>query len=127
MNVMKGSVDSILETGAIAVFYPHGVGHLVGLRVRDTGHEENVNPKTYSGARIRVDLTLQENILITVEPGCYFIKTLINDKTNREKHKDFINWAETEKWLNIGGVRLEDDILITASGNSNLTAVVAKN
>lgn len=126
MNIMKGSVDAILETGAISVFYPHGVGHLVGLRVRDTGQEENVNPKSYCGVRIRVDLMLQENLLLTVEPGCYFIKTLINDATNREKYKDFINWTEAEKWLTVGGVRIEDDILITQNGPLNLTEIVSK-
>lgn len=126
MNIMKGSVDSILETGAISMFYPHGVGHLVGLRVRDTGHEENRNPRVYNGARIRVDLKLQENILITVEPGCYFIKTLLNDSANREKYKDYINFSEVDKWMNVGGVRIEDDILITKGSPENLTAVVAK-
>ena len=69
---------------------------------------------------------LQENILITVEPGCYFIKTLINDGGNRQKYKDFINWTEAEKWLNVGGVRIEDDILITQGPAENLTAVVNK-
>lgn len=126
MGIMKGNIDTLLDTGAIAVFYPHGVGHLVGLRVRDTGHEENVNPKFYCGARIRVDFPLKENMLITVEPGCYFIKTLINDATNREKYKDLINFSEAEKWLNVGGVRIEDDILITQGAAANLTAVVRK-
>lgn len=126
MNIMKGPVDSILETGAISIFYPHGVGHLVGLRVRDTGHEENLSPKTYGGVRIRVDLELKENMLITVEPGCYFISALINDPVHREKYKNFINWSEAEKWLPVGGVRIEDDILITKSGPSNLTDKVRK-
>ncbi|MBL7545042.1 MAG: aminopeptidase P family protein [Bdellovibrionaceae bacterium] len=126
LGIMKGSVDGLLETAAISVFYPHGVGHLVGLRVRDTGQEENISPRSYAGTRIRVDLPLKENMLITVEPGCYFIPTLINDSTNREKFKDMINFSEAEKWLNIGGVRIEDDILITQSEPSNLTAVVAK-
>ncbi len=126
MGIMKGNIDTLLDTGAIAVFYPHGVGHLVGLRVRDTGHEENLNPKVYAGARVRVDFPLKENMLITVEPGCYFIKTLINDVTNREKYKDLINFAEAEKWLNVGGVRIEDDILISQGAAANLTSVVSK-
>lgn len=126
MGILKGNIDTLLDTGAIAVFYPHGVGHLVGLRVRDTGHEENVNPKVYCGARVRVDFSLKENMLITVEPGCYFIKTLINDATNREKYKEFINFEEAEKWLNVGGARIEDDILISQGAPSNLTAVVSK-
>ncbi len=126
LGIMKGNIDTILDTGAIAVFYPHGVGHLVGLRVRDTGHEENVNPKVYCGARVRVDFPLKENMLITVEPGCYFIKTLIQDATSRDKYKDFINFVEAEKWLNVGGVRIEDDILISQGTATNLTAVVSK-
>ena len=65
-------------------------------------------------------------MLITVEPGCYFIKTLINDVTNREKYKDLINFAEAEKWLNVGGVRIEDDILISQGAAANLTSVVSK-
>ncbi len=126
LGVMKGSVTSILETGAISLFYPHGVGHLVGLRVRDTGQEENIDPKFYNGVRIRVDLVLQENMLITVEPGCYFIKTILNDTAKRTQFKDFVNWNELDKWLSIGGVRIEDDILITKGSPDNLTSVVKK-
>lgn len=126
LNILKGPIESILDSGAISLFYPHGVGHLVGLRVRDTGHEENRNPKTYCGVRIRVDLVLKENMVITVEPGCYFIKTLLNDRANRDKYGDFVNWNEAEKWQNIGGVRIEDDILITTTEPDILTSVVAK-
>lgn len=126
LNIMKGDTEAILDTGAIAVFYPHGVGHLVGLRVRDVGCPENLNPKKYCGANLRVDLELKENFLITVEPGCYFIKGLIDDAENRTKFKDFINWQEAEKWKGLGGVRIEDDMLITQGPAKNLTAVVDK-
>jgi Xaa-Pro aminopeptidase len=126
LNIITGEIDSVLETGAISVFYPHGVGHLVGLRVRDVGCPENKNPKKYCGANLRVDLELKENFLITAEPGCYFIKALIDDAENRTNFKDFINWTEVEKWKGIGGVRIEDDILITQGAPRNLTAVVEK-
>lgn len=126
LGLMKGDTEDILNTGAISVFYPHGVGHLVGLRVRDVGMPENKNPKKYCGANLRIDLPLQENYIITVEPGCYFIAPLIDDAENRSKFKDFIHWNEVEKWKNIGGVRIEDDVLITPQGPRNLTAVVDK-
>jgi Xaa-Pro aminopeptidase len=125
-KIFKGSVDACLESEAISLFFPHGVGHLVGLRVRDTGHEENKNPRTYFGARLRVDLTLEENMLITVEPGCYFIKELLHSSTHQEKFKTSINFNEASKWLSVGGVRIEDDILITNSKPRNLTDVVPK-
>lgn len=126
LNLINGTVDSALETGAISVFYPHGVGHLVGLRVRDTGNEENVKPQKYCGVQLRVDFKLQENFMITVEPGCYFIKALVMDPQVRAKYKDIINWSEAEKWLGVGGVRIEDDVVITKNGADVLTAAIPK-
>lgn len=126
LNLIRCSVSTALESGAISVFFPHGVGHLVGLRVRDTGHEENRNPKKYCGVQIRVDFALEENFMITVEPGCYFIKALIMNPDIRSKYQDMINWSEAEKWLNMGGVRIEDDILITAQAPEVLTAMIEK-
>lgn len=125
-KIFNGSVDSCLETEAISLFFPHGVGHLVGLRVRDTGHEENKNPKKYFGTRLRVDLTLEENMLITVEPGCYFIKELLHNSDHQNNFKNSIHFNEADKWLSVGGVRIEDDILITHSKPRNLTDVVPK-
>lgn len=126
LNILKGEVDSILGSGAISVFYPHGVGHLVGLRVRDTGCEENKLPQKYCGVTLRVDLKIQEHYILTVEPGCYFIPALFNDQKIRTQYKDLINWSELEKWKDFGGVRIEDDILITKSDPRNLTEIVAK-
>lgn len=127
LGVLKCSPEAALDSGAIALFYPHGVGHLVGLRVRDTGSPENPNPKMYYGAFLRADIKLEENILMTVEPGCYFIPALLNDSNNRKKYSDLVHFSECEKWLSIGGVRLEDDVLIQKSGPAkNLTAVVEK-
>jgi len=126
IGILKGNVSALLEKEAIAVFFPHGVGHLVGLRVRDTGHEENLHPKTYAGARVRVDIELEEDHFITVEPGCYFIDALLDDPNVRSKYVEDINWSEVEKWKGIGGVRIEDNILITQDGNDNLTIDVPK-
>lgn len=125
-GIWKGSVDSALESGAISVFYPHGVGHLVGLKVRDTGNPENTNPQRYYGARLRVDLALEKDYLITVEPGCYFARAFIEDREIREKYQAQINWDATDKWKDFGGIRLEDDILITGDAPVSLTDEVPK-
>ncbi|HYD23144.1 MAG TPA: M24 family metallopeptidase, partial [Flavipsychrobacter sp.] len=125
-GVLKGGIDSLMEKEVISVFFPHGLGHLVGLHVRDTGQEENLKPKTYAGARLRVDIELEEDHLITVEPGCYFISALLDSSKTRDKYREEINWAEVEKWKGIGGVRIEDNILITADGNRNLTKDIPK-
>lgn len=125
-GILKGSLDTLMEKEASSVFFPHGVGHLVGLRVRDTGHEENISPKSYCGARLRVDIQLEEHHLLTVEPGCYFIPALLHNTAIRSRFEDIINWNEAEKWIPVGGVRIEDNLLITATGYDNLTAGVEK-
>lgn len=126
VGILKGSVSTLMEKEVASVFFPHGVGHLVGLRVRDTGQEENLNPKTYFGARLRVDIELEENQIITVEPGCYFIQSLLENRDIQSKFRDDIAWGELEKWKQIGGVRIEDNILIAKNGNENLTTCVPK-
>lgn len=126
LGILNGSLETLMEKEASSVFFPHGVGHLVGLRVRDTGHEENISPKSYCGARLRVDIQLEEHHLLTVEPGCYFIPALIHNSDIRSRFKEDIHWNEAEKWIPVGGVRIEDNLLITASGYDNLTAEVEK-
>jgi Xaa-Pro aminopeptidase len=126
LGIFKGTVDTLMEKEVSSLFFPHGVGHLVGLRVRDAGHEENVNPKSYAGARLRVDIELEAGHFITVEPGCYFIPALLDNPETQNKYRDEVNWDEVNKWKHIGGVRIEDDILITANGNDNLTIGVGK-
>lgn len=125
-GLLRCSTDSALESEAISLFFPHGVGHLVGLRVRDAGHEENQNPKRYFGARLRVDITLQKNMLITVEPGCYFISALLNQPDVQKRYKDLVDFSRLESWMEIGGVRIEDDILITDGMPRNLTEIIPK-
>lgn len=126
MGILNISADEAMSTGAISVFFPHGVGHMVGLRVRDVGGPPNPNPKKYAGARLRVDMKLQEGHLMTVEPGLYFIEALLNDAETRNTFGDQINWNEALKWREFGGVRIEDDILVTTKGPQNLTEVVEK-
>lgn len=126
LGILKVSGEDAFETGAIGVFFPHGVGHMVGLQVRDVGGKPNPNPKRYGGARLRVDMPLREGYLMTVEPGLYFIKELVESTDIQKQYADQISWTEVSKWKNFGGIRLEDDIWVTSKGPQNLTAAVEK-
>jgi len=126
LNILNCSADEAISNNSIAVFFPHGVGHMVGLRVRDVGGKYNPNPNKYAGARLRVDIPLREGYLMTVEPGCYFINALLNDSETRATFRSEINWQEVDKWMNVGGVRLEDDIHVTSGGPENLTEMIPK-
>jgi Xaa-Pro dipeptidase len=126
LNILKVSSTDAIESGVISCFYPHGVGHMVGLRVRDVGGKPNPNPKKYAGSRLRIDMQMQEGFLMTIEPGLYFIEALLNDSETRENFKDQINWIEVEKWKDFGGVRIEDNIHFTKAGPENLTKMVEK-
>src|SRR5205814_9887097 len=116
----------LLENGALAVFFPHGVGHMVGLKVRDVGGNPLKTLQTCCGVRLRVDFPLEENFIMTAEPGLYFVPALIDRKETREKFSQLINFNEVEKWRSFGGIRLEDNVQITAKGPENLTALVEK-
>jgi Xaa-Pro aminopeptidase len=125
MGVLKGSAQSAVESGAMGLFFPHGLGHLIGLGVRDaSGRKPGRPPSKRPGVvTIRCDFPLEAGYTITVEPGCYFIAPLLNDAENRAKHKDAVDWALVDRLLasGIGGVRIEDNIHITAGGPENLT------
>lgn len=124
LGLLVGETQDLLDSGTMALFFPHGVGHMVGHRVRDVGADITKPARTCCGVRVRVDLTLRENYLMTVEPGLYFIPALLNQTEIRQKHKAQVNWDEVEKWLDFGGIRLEDDILVTAQGPENLTGFI---
>lgn len=124
-GLMKGSIEAALEVGAHALFMPHGLGHAMGLDVHDmesygenyVGYGPNTRRSTVAGHRsLRFGKGLKPGMVITDEPGCYFIPALI-DKWRAEKmHLDFINYDAVEKMKGFGGIRIEDDILITETG-----------
>lgn len=126
LGILDGEVDSLLESGAISVFYPHGIGHMVGLRVRDVGPIVGQEIRKVCGIRLRVDLALEEDFAMTVEPGLYFNKFLLFDQNVRQNFKNQIRWNEVEKWQDFGGMRLEDDVLVLANGCEVLTEQVPK-
>ncbi len=126
LGLMKGNIDDAVTAGAHALFMPHGLGHMMGLDVHDmedfnqiyVGYDDEIRPSSQFGlASLRMGRRLQEGFVITDEPGCYFIPALI-DKWRAEKmHTDFLCYDAIEKYKDFGGIRLEDDILITANGS----------
>jgi Xaa-Pro aminopeptidase len=117
-----------LESEAIALFIPHGIGHTVGLGVRDVGGRSpgREEGKRYCGARLRVDLPLEEGFLMTVEPGIYFVPALLDSKARREQFRDAVAWDAMESWRHVGGVRIEDNILVTPDGPRVTTEAIPK-
>lgn len=128
LGILRCSAEEAVESEAIALFFPHGLGHMLGLGVRDAsglapGRQE---VRTFAGARLRMDLALQADYLVTVEPGLYFIPALLNDPEKRSQHQARIHWDQLEPWMELGGMRIEDNVLVTPQGPRNLTAAIPK-
>lgn len=126
LGLMKGNVDEAVAAGAHALFLPHGLGHMMGLDVHDmenlgqvyVGYDDKVRPSSQFGlSALRMGRELQEGFVITDEPGCYFIPALIDKWREEKMFTDFLCYDAIEKFKDFGGVRIEDDILITPDGS----------
>ncbi len=125
LGLMKGDTDAALEAGAHAMFLPHGLGHMMGMDVHDmeglgqnyVGFDDEVQPSTQFGTNaLRLGRRLQEGFVVTDEPGIYFIPSLIDDWKAKGHCKDFLNFDMLETYKDFGGIRIEDDLLITKDG-----------
>lgn len=125
IGLMKGDTEEAVRAGAHAMFLPHGLGHMMGMDVHDmeglgqnfVGFDEETRPSTQFGTNcLRMGRRLEEGFVMTDEPGIYFIPALIDDWKARGLHRDFINYEMLETYKDFGGIRIEDDILITADG-----------
>ena len=125
LGLMKGDVDSAVAAGAHALFLPHGLGHMMGLDVHDmedlgqiyVGYDDITRPIDQFGtAYLRLGRELQKGFVITNEPGCYFIPQLIDNWRSEKLHEEFLNYDVIETYKQFGGIRLEDDLLITENG-----------
>jgi Xaa-Pro aminopeptidase len=124
-GILRGSADSLVESGAAGLFFPHGIGHLVGLGVRDAGeplYERRHDPPPF--ANLRIDLPLEPGMVVTVEPGVYFVPALLEDPERRRRHRDEVEWGRVDRMLGFGGIRIEDNLLVTADGHESITADV---
>jgi len=125
LGLMKGSVDDAVARGAHAMFFPHGLGHNMGLDVHDmedlgennVGYDKTVQRSSQFGlAYLRMARELRPGHVLTVEPGLYFIPALMALWKKEKKHKDFIVYDKAETFLDFGGVRIEDNVLVTEKG-----------
>lgn len=125
LGLMKGDVDEAVNEGAHALFMPHGLGHMLGFDVHDmeglgenyVGYNDEVQRSEQFGLKsLRFALPYKPGHVFTVEPGIYFIPELFDQWKSGNKHTGFINYDQVEKYLDFGGVRIEDDVLITETG-----------
>jgi Xaa-Pro aminopeptidase len=123
-GILRGQPDSLVESGAVWLFFPHGIGHLLGLGVRDAGgtplRERRDEPKPFPN--LRINLPLEPGMVVTVEPGIYFVPAILDDPDNRRKHRDEVDWDRVDGMLDFGGIRIEDNVLITDDGQEIITA-----
>ena len=125
LGLMRGDTEEALQAGAHAMFLPHGLGHMMGMDVHDmesldqryVGYDEEIQPSTQFGtSALRMGRRLEKGFVVTDEPGIYFIPALIDSWKACGHCKDFLNFDLLENYKDFGGIRLEDDILITDDG-----------
>jgi Xaa-Pro dipeptidase len=124
LGLLRGDVDGLVENGAVRLFYPHGLTHMLGLDVHDTTGGKRRKMDNPTKVPVRFVAKLEPGFVITMEPGVYFIDALLKDPELRRKHKSSVDFAKAESFLDFGGVRIEDDVVIQADGPPlNLTSV----
>ena len=135
LGLMKGDVDEAVRQGAHALFMPHGLGHQLGLDVHDmedlgenfVGYDDTVSRSDIFGWNaLRMARELKPGFIVTIEPGIYFIPQLIDIWKNEHKFEQFINYDKVEQYRDFGGIRIEDDLLITPNGHKVLGPAIPK-
>lgn len=125
IGLMKGDSEEAVAEGAHALFFPHGLGHPMGLDVHDleglgedrVGYDEAVQRSDQFGTRfLRFGRVLEEGFVMTIEPGFYVIEPLIRQWRGENRHAAFLDYDAAEDWIGFGGIRIEDDVLITPDG-----------
>lgn len=135
IGLMKGDTDEAVQAGAHALFFPHGLGHMLGLDVHDmenlgenlVGYDETISRSRQFGlSALRLARELSPGFVVTVEPGIYFIPALIDQWRREGTHNDFIDYDALESFRKFGGIRIEDDVLVTADGHRVLGPGIPK-
>ncbi|KAK7369859.1 hypothetical protein VNO80_11905 [Phaseolus coccineus] len=129
-NILLGDVEDMMAARLGAVFMPHGLGHFLGLDTHDPGGYlkehfsdlQSLERRKEPGLKsLRTTRDLREGMVITVEPGCYFIDALLLPAMNSPKTSKFLNQEAINRYKDFGGVRIESDLLVTAAGCYNMT------
>lgn len=127
-GILRGAPDDLVAADAHALFFPHGLGHMLGLSTHDcAGYLEGRVPEDRFGlAYLRADLPLQPGYVVTIEPGIYFVPALLTDPERRERYAEMVDWAVVDTLLDFGGIRIEDDVFITPDGCDVMSAALPK-
>ena len=125
LGLMSGNPEDAVRAGAHTLFFPHGLGHMLGLDVHDmeglgedlVGYDESIIRSEEFGLKyLRLAKMLQTGFVFTIEPGIYFIPELIDMWKQENKFSEYINYDKVEEYRNFGGIRIEDDVLVTEEG-----------
>ncbi|NJO40885.1 MAG: aminopeptidase P family protein [Cyanobacteria bacterium CRU_2_1] len=130
LGILHGRAEDLVEQDAHALFFPHGVGHLLGLDVHDmedlgdlAGYEPGrTRSDRFGWCYLRLDRPLRPGMAVTIEPGFYQVPALLNDPERRENYRAMVNWERLEQFADVRGIRIEDDVFITTRGCEVLTA-----
>ncbi len=134
LGLLRGDPDRLVEDGVHAAFFPHGVGHLIGLDVHDMeglGHPAEYAPgrlrsQQFGLAYLRLDRDLAPGMVVTIEPGLYFVPAILRNPRFRALWGDKVNYSAAEEWLDFGGIRIEDDVACTEGDPWVLTGGIPK-
>ncbi|MEM9089829.1 MAG: aminopeptidase P family protein [Cyanobacteria bacterium P01_F01_bin.53] len=129
LGILKGDPEDLVAQNIHTLFFPHGVGHLMGLDVHDmedlgdlAGYAEGRERSDRFGlSYLRLNRPLEAGMAVTIEPGFYQVPAILNNRANRERYAHRVNWERLRQFDDVRGIRIEDDILITAQGNEVLS------
>jgi len=129
LGILRGRAADLVDQDAHALFFPHGIGHLLGLDVHDmedlgdiAGYEAGRSRSSRFGlGYLRLDRPLKAGMIVTIEPGFYQVPAILNDPKRREKYREVVNWDRLIDFADVRGIRLEDNVLVTAEGSEMLS------
>ncbi|MBE9181604.1 aminopeptidase P family protein [Oculatella sp. LEGE 06141] len=132
LGILRGRAEDLVEQDAHALFFPHGIGHLLGLDVHDmedlgdlAGYEPGRQRSDRFGlCYLRLDRPLRPGMIVTIEPGFYQVPALLNDPERRSAYQTVVNWDRLAQFADVRGIRIEDDVLVTETGSEILTAAL---
>ncbi|MGB3655719.1 MAG: aminopeptidase P family protein [Rivularia sp. (in: cyanobacteria)] len=132
LGILQGNPEELVDVDAHALFFPHGIGHLLGLDVHDmedlgdlAGYEPGRERSDRFGlGYLRLNRPLRPGMLVTIEPGFYQVPAIVNNLQNRENFSKYVNWERLSQFSDVRGIRIEDDVLVTDNGSEVLTAAL---
>ncbi len=132
LGILQGNPEELVDVDAHALFFPHGIGHLLGLDVHDmedlgdlAGYEPGRERSDRFGlGYLRLNRPLRPGMLVTIEPGFYQVPAIVNNLQNRENFGKYVNWERLSQFTDVRGIRIEDDVLVTDNGSEVLTAAL---